>query len=211
MAKPKYGYGWVIKWALAAVILAVGILSKIYQEDIVYAATGLAVVIFSVFRVYPLMKTLKTEVLRTINLIEIIFEFIIGGLMVYVAFSGKSDQGIWAALYGYMLTFFLLARGIIYFVSLYYFDEKSESVKFWMHMFFVGIGPVVLTLTLQGNGTIISTLGWLLLVIAIGGGVYLGFDGYGGYRKYREYSKSINQPKTKEKNKEVEKELPKPI
>jgi len=211
MAKPKYGYGWVIKWALAAVILAVGILSKIYQEDIVYAATGLAVVIFSVFRVYPLMKTLKTEVLRTINLIEIIFEFIIGGLMVYVAFSGKSDQGIWAALYGYMLTFFLLARGIIYFVSLYYFDEKSESAKFWMHMFFVGIGPVILTLTLQGNGTIISTLGWLLLVIAIGGGIYLGFDGYGGYRKYREYSKSINQPKTKEKNKEVEKELPKPI
>jgi hypothetical protein len=215
MAKPKYGYGWAIKWALAAVILAAGILSKIYEEDIVYAATGLAVVIFSVFRVYPLMKTLKTEVLRTINLIEIIFEFIIGAVMVYVAFSGKSDEALWTALYGYMLTFFLLARGVIYFVSLYYFNEKSEAAKFWTHMFFIAIGPVVLTLTLQDNDTIISTLGWILLVVAIGGGIYLGFDGYGGYRKYREYSKSINQPKEKEKDKpkdkNIEKELPKPI
>ena len=154
MEKPKFRYGWALKWALAAVILAAGILSKIYEQDIVYAATGLAVVIFSVFRVYPLMKTLKTEVLRTINLIEIIFEFIIGGVMVYVAFSGKSDEALWTALYGYMLTFFLLARGIIYFISLYYFEEKSEAMKFWTHLFFIGIGPVVLTLTLQDNNTI---------------------------------------------------------
>lgn len=211
MSKPKFGYGWALKWALAAVILAAGILSKIYEEDIVYAATGLAVVIFSIFRVYPLMKTLKTEVLRTINLIEIIFEFIIGAVMVYVAFSGKSDEALWTALYGYMLTFFLLARGIIYFISLYYFDEKSEAMKFWTHLFFVGIGPVVLTLTLQDNNTIITTLGWLLLIVAIGGGVYLGFDGYGGYRKYRESSKALNTEKAKHKDPKVEKELPKPI
>jgi hypothetical protein len=208
MAKQKFNYGWAIKWVLAAILLAAGILTKLYEQDIVYATTGIAVVLFSVFRVYPLMKTLKTEVLRTINLIEIIFEFILGVIMVYVAFSGKSSDALWVSLYGYILTFVLLARGIIYFVSLYYFQEKTEPMKFWTHLFFVGIGPVILTLTLQGND-IITTLGWLLLLIAIGGAVFLGFDGYGGYRKYRERSKALNTEKAKAKEPKVEKELPK--
>ncbi|MDC7242884.1 MAG: hypothetical protein PQJ44_02765 [Sphaerochaetaceae bacterium] len=208
--KPKFNYGWAIKWTLAAILIAAGILTKLYEQDIVYATTGIAVVLFSIFRVYPLMKTLKKEVLRTLNLIEIIFEFILGGVMVYVAFSGNSSQAIWVSLYGYMLTFVLLARGIIYFVSLYYFQEKSEPMKFWSHLFFVGIGPVILTLTLQGND-IITTLGWLLLLVALGGAGYLGFDGYGGYKKYREKSKALNAEKQKEqKDPKVEKELPQP-
>lgn len=211
MAKPKFNYGWAIKWVLAAILIAAGILTKIYEQNIVYATTGVAVVLFSVFRVYPLMKTLKKEVLRTINLIEIIFEFILGGIMIYVAFSGNSDQQIWVSLYGYMLTFVLLARGVIYFISLYYFQEKTEAVKFWTHLFFVGIGPVILTLTIQGND-IITTLGWLLLLVALGGAGFLGFDGYGGYKKYREKSKALNTEKQKEKEvPKVEKELPQPL
>lgn len=210
MAKPKFNYGWAIKWVLAAILIAAGILTKIYEQNIVYATTGIAVVLFSIFRVYPLMKTLKKEVLRTMNLIEIIFEFILGCVMIYVAFSGNSDQQIWVSLYGYMLTFVLLARGVIYFVSLYYFQEKSEAAKFWTHLFFVAVGPVILTLTVQGND-IITTLGWLLLLVALGGAGYLGFDGYGGYKKYREKSKILNAEKQKEKKPDVEKELPQPI
>lgn len=210
MAKQKFNYGWAIKWLLAAILIAAGILTKIYEQSIVYATTGIAVVLFSIFRVYPLMKTLKKEVLRTINLIEIIFEFLIGGVMVYVAFSGNSDQQIWVSMYGYMLTFFLLARGIVYFVSLYYFGEKTESMKFWTHLFFVGIGPVILTLTILNND-IIKTLGWLLLLVALGGAAFLGFDGYGGYKKYRETSKALNTEKQAKVEPKVEKEMPKPI
>ncbi len=210
MAKQKFNYGWAIKWSLAAIIIAAGILTKIYESNIVYATTGLAVVIFSVFRVVPLMKTLKKEVLRTMNLIEIIFEFIIGGVMIYVGFFiAQPIPNFWLSMYGYMLTFFLLARGIIYFVSMYYFGEKTEAVKFWVHLFFVGMGPVILTLTILGNN-IISTLGWVLLLVALGGAVYLGFDGYGGYKKYREKSKALNSDKPKPKEEKVEKELPQP-
>ena len=210
MAKAKFGYGWVIKWILAAILITAGILMKIYDNQVVYATTGIAVVIFSIFRVVPLIKTLKKEVLRTINIIEIIFEFIIGVIMIYVAFAGKSSDPFWNNMYGYMLTFFLLTRGIIYFVSLYYFGEKSEPMKFWVHLIFVGLGPVVFTLTILDE-KIISTLGWAILLLAIGGGVYLGFDGYGGYRKYRESSKKLNTEKQETKQSNVEKEVPKPI
>ncbi|MBI9008414.1 MAG: hypothetical protein JEZ05_00140 [Tenericutes bacterium] len=211
MTKPKFNYGWVIKWLLAAIIIAAGVLTKIYEQSIVYATTGLVVIIFSIFRVGPLMKTLKKEVLRTVNLIEIIFEFIIGALMAYVGFFlGNPVPTFWVTMYGYMLTFFLVARGLVYFVSLYYFDEKTEPAKFWTHLVFIGIGPVVFTLTLLGKD-IISTLGWLLLVTAMGGAVYLGFDGFGGYKKYREASKALNTEKQQTKDTKVEKELPKPI
>ncbi|MDC7243619.1 MAG: hypothetical protein PQJ44_06760 [Sphaerochaetaceae bacterium] len=210
MAKQKFNYGWVIKWLLAAIIITTGILTKIYEESIVYSATGLAVVIFCIFRVVPLIKTLKKEVLRTMNLIEIIFEFIIGGVMAYIGFSGSSSDPFWISMYGYMLTFFLLVRGVVYFVSLYYFGEKTEPTKFWTHLFFVAIGPVILTLTILGND-IISTLGWLLFLVAMGGAVYLTFDGYGGYKKYREKSKMLNEEKKTTTNAKVEKGLPTPV
>ncbi|MBN2540625.1 MAG: hypothetical protein JXB08_03770 [Bacilli bacterium] len=211
MAKNKFNYGWTIKWALAAIIIAAGILTKIYETDIVFSATGIAVVIFSIFRVVPLMKTLKKEALRTMNLIEIIFEFILGALMIYVGiFVAKPIPALWTNLYGYMLTFFLLARGIIFFISMYYFEEKSEALKFWTHLFFVAIGPVVLTLTVLGND-IIKVLGWLLLIVALGGSVYLGFDGYGGYKKYREQSKKLNTEKQPKKEPAVEKGTPQPV
>ena len=211
MEKRKFGYGWVIKWILAAILIAAGILMKIYDEEIVYATTGLAIVIFSLLRVVPLMKSLNKEVLRTINLIEVIFDTILGGVMLFVVFSGKlQTQGVWTDLYGYMLTFFLLARGIIYFVSLYYFDEKTEPIKFWFHLICIALGSAILTLSFMGQD-IIPALGWMILFISVGGGVYLGYDGFGGYKKYREKSKALNTKKEAKKDPKVEKELPKPV
>ncbi len=212
MAKSKFGYGWLIKWILAAILLAAGILMKVYEVAVVYATTGIAIVLFSVLRVYPLMKTLKKEVVRTINLIEIIFDTIMGGVMIYVVFSGKSDEAFWLGIYGYLLAVFFYARGLIYLISLYYFDEKTESAKFWFHVICITLGPVIFVLTILGKD-IISTLGWIVLFISVAGGLYLGYDGYGGYRKYRETSKALNESKPKETKKrpKVEKELPKPI
>ena len=210
MTKPKFRYGWAIKWVLAALLMAAGVLMKIYQEDVVYATTGIAIVLFSLLRVVPLLKTLKKEVLRTINLIEIIFDTILGIVMIYVVFSGKSTDVFWINMYGYLLAFFFLSRGIIYFISLYYFGEKSESMKFWFHMLCMALGPVILTLTVL-NKDIITTLGWVVLFISISGGGYLGYDGFGGYKKYRESSKSLNEDKKIEKDSKFEKDLPKPV
>ncbi len=214
MGKLKFGYGWAVKWILAALLIAAGILMLLNSGVVVYATTGLAVILFSALRVVPLMKTLKKEVLRTMNLIEIIFDFIIGGVMVFVAFSGKWSDNFWIAMYGYLLAFFLLSRSVIYLVSMYYFDEKTEATKFWMHLIFFALGPVVLTLTILKNSTgvdIISLLIWALFIFALGGAVYLGYDGYGGYKKYRETSKKLNTEKQPPKEAPVEKEIPKPV
>jgi len=210
MNKPKFGYGWLIKWILAAILLAAGILMKIYEVDVVYATTGIAIVMFSLLRVVPLMRTLKKEVLRTINLIEIIFDTIMGGVMIYVVATQKADDPFWIGLYGYLLAVFFYVRGLIYMISLYFFSEKSEPLKFWFHIICITLGPVIFTLTIMGQD-IISTLGWIVLFISVGGGIYLGYDGYGGYRKYRETSKSLNESKRPQPTPNIDKELPKEI
>jgi hypothetical protein len=196
MGKPKFGYGWLIKWILAAILIAAGILVKINEVDVVYATTGIAIVMFSVLRVVPLLKTLKKEVLRTINLIEIIFDTIMGGLMIYVVFSGKSAEAFWISLYCYLVAVFFYARGFIYVASLYFFGEKTESLKFWFHLIALTLGSALFVLAIL-NINIISTLGWIVLFISVGGGLYLGYDGFGGYQKYRESSKALNEEKRK--------------
>lgn len=46
MAKVKFGYGWVMKWILAAILIAAGVLMLLNDETVVYATTGIVVVIF---------------------------------------------------------------------------------------------------------------------------------------------------------------------
>ncbi len=45
MNKAKYGYGWVLKFVLAAILLGVGIY-MVFADEVVYAITGVTIVIF---------------------------------------------------------------------------------------------------------------------------------------------------------------------
>jgi len=210
MRKSKFGYGWLLKWILAAILLASGLLLKIYDVQVVYMATGVAIVLFSLLRIYPLLKTLNKEVLRTMNLFEIVFDIIVGALMIYVVMSGKTENSFWITFYGFLLAFFFLARGIVFHVSLYYFGEKSEPLKFWFHIVSLLLASAIFVLSIM-KVDIIHTLGWIVLFISLAGSGYLGYDGYGGYRKYRAESKNLNTEKTISQSPKVEKELPKPV
>ena len=200
MGKLKYGYGWVLKFVLAAVLLGVGIY-MVFANQVVYTITGVGIVIFSVFRVVPLLKSLNKEALRTINLIEIIFDTIIGGLMIYIALTRDlENEEIWATVYRYGLAFFFYVRGLVFFNSIVFLGEKTEVPKFWVHIGALTLGTVIASV--KGFGY--ETVGLFLLFISLLGASYLGYDGYGGYTKYREYSKQLNEGKAKEAEKGIE-------
>jgi len=202
MRQMKYGYGWVLKFILAAILVGIGIY-MIFANEVVYTITGVAIVLFSIFRVVPLMKSLNKEVLRTINLIEIIFDTIIGGVMIYIALSRDLNaEPIWGYVYRYALAFFFYARGLVFFNSVVFFGEKAEIPKFWVHIASLTLGAVIAVLPSFDYGSV----GLFLLFISILGAGYLGYDGFGGYKKYREYQKEINDAKAKEKEKPVEEE-----
>lgn len=211
MEKMKYGYGWVLKWILAAILLGVGIY-MFFAAEVVYTITGVAIVIFSLFRVVPLLRSLSKEVLRTINLIEIIFDTLIGALMIYIGVtkgSNLANEAIWSSVYRFSLVFFFYARGLVFFNSIVFLGEKTEVPKFWVHIASLTLGAVV---AVTPNFDY-ATVGIFFLIIALIGAAYLGFDGFGGYKKYREYSKSLNEGKAKEVQKDdaqnIDKQEPK--
>jgi hypothetical protein len=209
MAKLQYGYGWALKFLLAAILLGVGVY-MFFADEVVYIITGVAIVIFSLLRVYPLLKTLNKETQRTINLIEIIFDTLIGGIMIYIALTvtNLAAQPIWGMVYRYGLAFFFYVRGLVFFNSVVFFGEKTEIPKFWIHVGALTLGTIIAT----APGFDYGTVGLFFLIVSVIGSGYLGVDGYGGYKVYREHSKSLNEgkQKTKEKEKqdEVEKKIP---
>jgi len=211
MDKARYGYGWVLKWLLAAILLGVGVY-MVFADEVVYTITGVSIVIFSLFRVVPLLKSLHKEVLRTINLIEIIFDTIIGGVMIYIGVtkgSNLANEAIWSSVYRYSLVFFFYARGLVFFNSVVFLGEKTEIPKFWIHIAALTLGAVIAVLPNFDYGTV----GVFFLIIALIGTTYLSVDGFGGYKKYREHSKSLNEGKAKVAQKDdaqnIDKALPK--
>lgn len=203
MDKTKFGYGWVLKFLLAAMLFGVG-LWFIFDKQVVYTITGAAIVLFSVLRVVPLLKTLDKEVLRTINLIEIIFDFIIGGVLIYAALSGKvtDSNAIWRYVYKYGLAFVFYVRGVVFFLSTVFFEEKTEVTKFIAHLVFLTIGTIIATHPNFDH----SNVAILLAVVAFAGTVYLSYDGYNGYSLYRNNSKRLSESQSDDvsDNKEIE-------
>lgn len=207
MSKAKYGYGWVLKFILAAILVGVGIY-MVFADQVVYAITGISIVIFSIFRVVPLIKSLDKEVLRTINLIEIIFDTLIGILIIYIAFTYKdtlSDGKLWSQVYRFALVFFFYGRGLVFFNSVVFLGEKTEVPKFWIHIVILSLGAIIAVYPDFDY----NVVGVFFLIISLFGAGYLGYDGYGGYKKYREFSKELNEGDTKSKKKQ--KEVPQPV
>lgn len=206
MAKAKYGYGWLVKWIIAAILLGVGIYMSL-ADEVVYTITGITIVIYSLFRVYPLLKTLEKEILRTINLIEIIIGVVLGGVMIYAGLTGlDGDQAdMWSRLFRWFLAFFFYLRGLVFFISTSFFEEKTEVPKFIFHIIALTLGGVIA----MWNDFDASTLGVLFLFVSIAGATYLGYDGYGGYSKYRKYSQTLNKKKQKDVEVKYDKEVPK--
>jgi hypothetical protein len=195
MTKPKYGYGWALKFTLAAILLGIGIY-MFFADDIVYTITGVVIVIFSVLRVVPLMRSLNKETLRTINLIEIIFDFLIGAVMVWIALSKGSvlaSEPLWGLVYRFGLAFVFYVRGLVYLVSVVFFGEKSEIPKFWIHIGALTLGTAIAVLENFDYGTV----GVFFLVVSLIGSGYLSYDGFKGYKTYRTYQKELNKGKEK--------------
>jgi hypothetical protein len=200
----KSSYGWVLKFILAAILLGVG-LYMFFANEVVFIITGVAIVLFSIMRVVPLMKTLSKESLRTINLIEIIFDFIIGAVLIYAATSRDlTQEPFWGFVYQYGLAFVFYVRGLVFFISVVFLAEKTQVTKFVFHLLALSLGVVIAVSGDFGP----EAVGLFLLLIALVGALYLSGDGYRGYKSYRLIQKELNDGVEKTKDKEKQKKAP---
>ena len=174
--KKNYNYMWLFKVIAAAILLAFGITMKFVPQAILLL-TGVIIVLFSIIRVVPLIKTLDKEVLRTMNLFEIVIDLAIGGVMIYFA-TQNNEMG---NMYRYLLATVLYIRGIVFFTSTVIFQEKTDVRKYIFHILLFTIGSMLFVF----KEFDIEWLSWLILFFSVVSGAYIGYDGFNGYRKYR--------------------------
>lgn len=175
-------YGWLLKVTGAALILGLAIFLEISQdgEKIVSVFIGFAIVMYSVIRLVPFVKTQKSDLIKTINIIEITIDFAIGLALVLIPLLltngfGKSE------LFRYLLGTYLLLRGIVHFYSVSSHHENNDVPMFIFH-----IGAIVVgTILFYESAINLAILIHFILVLSILSGGYLGYDGYKGYSSYR--------------------------
>jgi hypothetical protein len=199
---------WIIKFVLAGILLGVGLFMA-FSEDVVYLMTGVILVIFALFRVFPLLKTLKHEVSRTIHLLEVLITAILGGVLIFASLQMGSDGGntsLWELIYRFGLGFVFYARGVIYFMSTVFFNEKTKVLEFIIHLASLSIGTSIV-FSSQFDASLIGI--FFLIISVIGAGI-LSVDGYGGYKKYRQIITQDEKQKDKklEKIKEKQQDVP---
>jgi uncharacterized membrane protein HdeD (DUF308 family) len=184
-------YGWLLKATGAALILGLAIFLEISKdgESIVSIFIGFAIVMYSVIRLVPFVKTQKSDLVKTINIIEITIDFAIGLSLILIPLILTTGFGN-TDLFRYLLGSYLLIRGIVHFYSVGTHHEKSDLPLFIFHISAIVVGTILFYETAFNLAILIH----IILVISVVSGGYLGYDGYKGYNVYR-YQKTLSMPK----------------
>lgn len=200
-------YLFVFEWIGAAILLAVGITVVVAPEIFLYIA-GLVLVIFGLFRLYPLLKTTEDRLLKLLYLLEIVLNVAIGVLLIL---EGRKDDYN-GNLLRYSVGGVLWLRGVLFYFATVIRKEPTDHVKFWTHIALITMGPIIVVSDIFKP----ENLAWLLLVLAVLSALIIGFDGYKNYKNYRyewlakEKTKKVVEKKEKEITEEVPKEDPLP-
>lgn len=171
-------YNWVFKLIGAA--LLIGLALVLYFGDargLVEAFVGLLIGGYALIRLIPFIKTQKSGLIRTINIIEIVAHVVVAALFILI---GLTRDGGLGALFGYVLGAVLIGRGMIHFYGVSGGHEKGDHPTYFFHVAALVTGTIVLV-----NGYDVESIIVLILILAMGASLYLGFDAYGGYGQYR--------------------------
>jgi signal transduction histidine kinase len=189
-------YLWLFEFFGVAIILAVGIFAFVKEEVFLYIA-GFALIVFGLFRIYPLVKTTKDQVLKIIFTIEIAFNIIAGIFLVLEGGKENYNQNLMRYLVGSVL----YIRGAIYFFATVIRKEATDYAQFITHLIFITLGLIIMATKFFT----IDNLAWVVLIIAIISALFIGASGYRNYKNFRyeglarEETKKIKKPKV-EKN-----------
>jgi len=196
-------YGFALKLLGAALLVGLAIVLEVKREeaqDIVIAIIGAIIILYAVIRLVPFVKTQGSDLIKTINIMEITIDVLLGIAMIVIQFT--VDGGLGVAL-GYMLGTYLVLRGSVHFYSVSEGNEKSDHVLYFFHIACLVVGGVVLV-----SGDIDAVL---IIHIILGFSVVVGgfliYDGGKGYKVYR-YEKAVYDQEIPSDSKTVEKELP---
>ncbi|MCD6482205.1 MAG: hypothetical protein J7K80_00520 [Candidatus Izimaplasma sp.] len=182
-------YGWILKLIGAALMIGLAVfmgVKPLVAEGIVIPFIGAAIIIYSVIRLVPFVKTQKNDLIKTMNIMEITIDIALGLAMILITLLTLAGLG---NAFGYLLGGFFILRGSIHFYSVSTGAEKSDLPLYLFHILALVIGSYIFT---SGNFTP-AVLVWIILFFSVVAGGYLSYDGYKGYKVYR-YQKTLEMP-----------------
>ena len=194
-------YNWLLKiLGCATLLVFAALVYFVFEEKIVYLLTGIAVIIFALIRLVPLIKSLKTDNAKILNSVEIVGNIVIGALLLIFTFTESTAM---KSIYKYLLASVLYFRGLVYFITTSVFKEETDTSQFWFHIIFLTLGAVIAVIP-QITAELLSVL---LVVLSLLVALYLGISGGMGYANYRKNfnNNSSNQRDLENKRPEQEK------
>ncbi len=183
-------YSWVFKFIGAALLIGLAMILYFAELDKwVEAFVGLLIAGYAIIRLVPFIKTQRSDLIKTINIIEIVFNLLVATVFIGGAFL--TEDGL-EAVFGYMFGGVLIARGMVHFYGLSDGNEKGDHPTYFFHIAALIIGTIVIF-----EGVQIRDIILLILILSLGASGFIGYDAYGGYSMYRR-RKQMEQPKAKE-------------
>ncbi len=189
-------YNWFIKLIGAALLIALAlILWLVDVEALIQSFVGILIGIYAIVRLVPFVRTQGSDLIKTINIIEITLNVLIAAFLIIAAFAIEDGIG---ALFGYLVAFVLIARGMVHFYGLSEGSEKGDHLTYFFHIATLVVGTIIAV-----RGFEVTDLIILFIILALGASAYLGFESYRGYSMYRK-RKQLEEPARDEVREETE-------
>lgn len=194
-------YGWILQIIGAALLVGLSLYLEFANgEDIVVPFIGALIILSACIRLVPFVKSQKSDLVKTLNIIEITIDVAIGLALIIIQLWTEIEFG---AVFGYLIGVYLMLRGAVHFFGV---SEKKEESDLPLYLFHVAALIVGSYVFFSGDFTP-GVLIHLILAFSIISGGYLTYTGYKGYKSYR-YQKTLTMPDQPADDKRVEKELP---
>lgn len=195
-------YNWFLKLIAAALLIALAItLYFLEVERLIEGFVGVVIAVYAVIRLVPYIKSQKSDLIKTINIIEITLNILIAAVLIIASLVREESLG---ALFGYMVGGVLVARGMVHFYSISYGAEEGDHITYFFHVATLIIGTLILSRGFESSDLII-----LMMIAALLASGYLGFESYNGYNNYRKY-KNMQPSKEDDVRDEVSKGIDAP-
>lgn len=189
-------YVWVVEWLAVVLLLTLAIFSVVKEEMYLYIF-GLLFVVFGLFRIVPLVKTMDSKLMKTCVIVETIVDFVSGILLILSAIYDWSFIKE-TKLLGIIIGGVIYLRGFIYFLGTTLKDEPSEVVGFFTNIIFITLATVIIT----SGGFNNKVLSWILFGVIFIIVIIFALKGYKDFRNYRGQlvgESKIKKVKSKEK------------
>lgn len=193
-------YGFVLFIVGAAILTALFVFLFFEPgREIVVPFVGAIILISSSIRLVPYVKTQKNDLIKTINIIEITVDVLIGLTFLLIPTLTEIVLG---DLFGVIFGVYLMLRGTVHFYGVSEQAELSDLPIFLYHIATLIVGSFV-----AFSGFDEAALIFVIQFFSIVAGGYLYWGGYKGYKQYR-YQKTLTMPDQASAEERVEKRVP---